>query len=41
MKQIKCIGILTSGGDASGKNAAIRAVTLRAMSNANPVIGIY
>ena len=25
MKTIKCIGVLTSGGDASGMNAAIRA----------------
>ena len=24
---IKCVGILTSGGDAPGMNAAIRAVT--------------
>lgn len=27
MSTIKCIGILTSGGDAPGMNAAIRAVT--------------
>ena len=27
MAEIKCIGILTSGGDAPGMNAAIRAVT--------------
>lgn len=26
MSAIKCIGILTSGGDAPGMNAAIRAV---------------
>ena len=26
MSNIKCIGILTSGGDAPGMNAAIRAV---------------
>ena len=25
-KEIKCIGVLTSGGDAPGMNAAIRAV---------------
>lgn len=25
MSQIKCVGILTSGGDAPGMNAAIRA----------------
>ena len=28
MAAIKCIGILTSGGDAPGMNAAIRAVTV-------------
>lgn len=28
MGTVKCIGILTSGGDAPGMNAAIRAVTL-------------
>ena len=27
MAEIKCVGILTSGGDAPGMNAAIRAVT--------------
>lgn len=30
---IKCIGILTSGGDAPGMNAAIRAVTRSAIYN--------
>ena len=29
----KCIGILTSGGDAPGMNAAIRAVTRSAIYN--------
>ena len=29
MGTVKCIGILTSGGDAPGMNAAIRAVTRR------------
>ena len=29
MSNIKCIGILTSGGDAPGMNAAIRAVNIR------------
>ena len=29
----KCIGILTSGGDAPGMNAAIRAVTRSAIFN--------
>ena len=41
MKQIKCIGILTSGGDASGMNAAIRAVTRSAIFNGYTVKGIY
>ena len=40
MKQIKCIGILTSGGDASGMNAAIRAVTRSAICNGYTVKGI-
>ncbi len=31
MSQIKCVGILTSGGDAPGMNAAIRAVTRSAI----------
>lgn len=33
MTEIKCIGILTSGGDAPGMNAAIRAVTRTAIFN--------
>lgn len=33
MAEIKCIGILTSGGDAPGMNAAIRAVTRTAIYN--------
>ena len=41
MKQIKCIGILTSGGDASGMNAAIRAVTRSAIFHGYSVKGIY
>ena len=28
MSTVKCVGILTSGGDAPGMNAAIRAVPL-------------
>ena len=32
-KEIKCIGVLTSGGDAPGMNAAIRAVVRKAISN--------
>ena len=31
-KQIKTIGVLTSGGDAPGMNAAIRAVVRRALA---------
>ena len=33
----KYIGILTSGGDASGMNAAIRAVTRAAIFKAHPI----
>ncbi len=38
---IKCIGILTSGGDAPGMNAAIRAVTRSAIYHGLEVKGIY
>ncbi len=41
MKKIECIGIMTSGGDASGMNAAIRAVTRSAIFNGFKVKGIY
>ncbi|MFA6832843.1 MAG: 6-phosphofructokinase [Bacteroidaceae bacterium] len=41
MGKIKCIGILTSGGDAPGMNAAIRAVTRSAIYNGFQVKGIY
>ena len=40
MREIKCIGILTSGGDAPGMNAAIRAVTRTAIYNGWNVKGI-
>lgn len=40
MATIKCIGILTSGGDAPGMNAAIRAVTRTAIFNGWKVKGI-
>lgn len=33
MSTVKCVGILTSGGDAPGMNAAIRAVTRSAIYN--------
>ena len=38
---IKSIGILTSGGDAPGMNAAIRAVTRAGISNGMRTFGIY
>ena len=38
---INCIGILTSGGDAPGMNAAIRAVTRSAIFSGMRVKGIY
>ena len=38
---IKSIGILTSGGDAPGMNAAIRAVTRAGISNGMRTYGIY
>ena len=41
MATIKSIGILTSGGDAPGMNAAIRAVTRSAIYNGLKVYGIY
>lgn len=40
MANIRCIGILTSGGDAPGMNAAIRAVTRAAIYNKIEVKGI-
>ena len=39
-KAIKTIGILTSGGDAPGMNAAIRAVVRKAITNGVNVKGI-
>ncbi len=41
MSAVKCIGILTSGGDAPGMNAAIRAVTRTALFRGIAVKGIY
>ena len=41
MAKINSIGILTSGGDAPGMNAAIRAVTRSAIYNGLKVYGIY
>lgn len=40
MGQIRCIGVLTSGGDAPGMNAAIRAVTRTAIYHGVAVKGI-
>ncbi len=41
MAQIKRIGVLTSGGDAPGMNAAVRAVTRLALCKDIEVMGIY
>lgn len=41
MTKIKTIGVLTSGGDSPGMNAAIRAVTRSAIYNGFHVKGIY
>ena len=41
MTKIKTIGILTSGGDAPGMNAAIRAVTRAGICNGFNIKGIY
>lgn len=41
MYKINCIGILTSGGDAPGMNAAIRSVTRTAIFNGVKVKAIY
>ena len=41
MARINTIGVLTSGGDAPGMNAAIRAVTRAAIYNGWKVKGIY
>ena len=40
-KKFRRIGVLTSGGDAPGMNAAIRAVTRAALENGVEVMGIY
>ena len=41
MARIKTIGVLTSGGDAPGMNAAIRAVTRAGICNGYQIKGIY
>jgi len=41
MSEIKCIGVLTSGGDSPGMNAAIRAVVRSGIYNGKKVYGIF
>ena len=41
MKEFKRIGVLTSGGDAPGMNAAVRAVVRSAIAHGVDVVGIY
>ena len=41
MKKFRRIGVLTSGGDAPGMNAAVRAVARAAISSGVEVMGIY
>ena len=41
MAKIQTIGIMTSGGDAPGMNAAIRAVTRAGICNGFNIKGIY
>jgi 6-phosphofructokinase 1 len=41
MKKFRRIGVLTSGGDAPGMNAAVRAVVRTALKNGVEVMGIY
>ena len=40
MKKFRKIGVLTSGGDAPGMNAAVRAVTRTAIAHGVEVMGI-
>ena len=40
-KEFKRIGVLTSGGDAPGMNAAIRSIVRSAISRGIEVMGIY
>ena len=41
MDNIKRIGVLTSGGDAPGMNAAVRAVVRTALTRGVEVMAIY
>ena len=40
LKEIKTIGVLTSGGDAPGMNAAVRAVVRTGLSKGFRMMGI-
>src|SRR5688500_17305177 len=40
-KKMRRIGVLTSGGDAPGMNAAVRAVVRRAIASGVEVVGIW
>ena len=40
MEKIKKIGVLTSGGDAPGMNAAVRAITDKAIEQGIEVVGV-
>ena len=40
MSEVKTIGVLTSGGDAPGMNAAVRAVVRAAIDKGIKVLGI-
>lgn len=41
MAKFRRIGVLTSGGDAPGMNAAVRAVTRAALAHGVEVVGIF
>ena len=41
MTKIKTVGVLTSGGDAPGMNAAIRSVTRSGICNGFKIKGVY
>ncbi|MGN0270368.1 MAG: 6-phosphofructokinase, partial [Candidatus Weimeria sp.] len=39
--EVKTIGVLTSGGDAPGMNACIRAVVRQAIARGRKVMGVH
>ena len=39
-KEVRTIGVLTSGGDAPGMNAAIRAVTRKGLDSGYEIFGV-